>query len=527
MIHRRRHRAPVDGPQLRSGRASRRWRACAAFALAVAVVGLLSQASAAAESDHALGIQRFMVGTTRAAVGSAIRTAEVKPLHFAFGVELLSEHFNGTDTTESVRITLPAGLSFAPRPAAPLALFPNSPPWGWTFSPASQSCDLAGRLALCTVAGVPGGTQVLGWVTDIVAGAAGSYAIRVEVTSAGANRAPRRLNDSATLTVLVGERSGTAAIGTPVLTRTRLRPSFVQADVKVTQGGVPVRPSSATCVARFTDDRRYGRVRSQGEFVLGAARCVFSFNNARYRGKTLSGEIAVVVGGKRVSKAFSVRLGPGNALERPVGATVDGAVAAKPKPSATNEWRGTLHLASSTGIPGKPPGHSSLDIRLTLLPGATKTDPLGWTQPVSWVATYSSSRYVDPPCTDSAGNPVPSDVGKRTVVRGRTGERPASNAKDYPRVGIRWDATRSQWVIALSFFGGSGGGMRLPLVISTTKNCGKTWISYTGTPGLQNLTIRAAGTATSTELKGTGTPTGFYNAKDTSVSWDLALGSTK
>jgi len=69
--------------------------------------------------------------------------------------------------------------------------------------------------------------------------------------------------------------------------------------------------------------------------------------------------------------------------------------------------------------------------------------------------------------------------------------------------------------------------MRLPHVIKTTKNCGRTWITYTGTPGLQNLKIHADGTAATTALKGTGTPTGFYNARDTSVTWDLALRPSK
>ncbi len=84
---------------------------------------------------------------------------------------------------------------------------------------------------------------------------------------------------------------------------------------------------------------------------------------------------------------------------------------------------------------------------MSLLPGATTTDPLGWTQPVSWVAAYSSSWYENRSCPTS-----PTRVAERTVVRGRTGERPGTNAKDYPCIGIRCDAQRSKWVIALSFF---------------------------------------------------------------------------
>ena len=326
---------------------------------------------------------------------------------------------------------------------------------------------------------------------------------------------------------------GGVVVGSPVLTRTELRPSTVIADARVTQGGAAVLPTGVTCTASFAGDKAYGIRRYEGRFARGIARCGFVFNNARYRGKTLVGELTVLTGsvgsagGGRITKRFSVRIGSGNALERPVGATVKTDGGDKPKPSATTEWRGTVHVVTANGTPGRPPGQSSLDIVLTLLPGATKTDPQGWTQPVSWVATYSSERYSDPPCLDAAGNAVPSDIGARTVVRGRTGERPASNAKDYPRIGVRWDAERAKWVISLSFFGGGGGGMRLPHVIKTTKNCGRTWITYTGTPGLQNLKIHADGTAATTALKGTGTPTGFYNARDTSVTWDLALRPSK
>ena len=41
-----------------------------------------------------------MLGDTRAGARRAIRTAEAKSLRFAFGVDLLSEHNNGTATTD-------------------------------------------------------------------------------------------------------------------------------------------------------------------------------------------------------------------------------------------------------------------------------------------------------------------------------------------------------------------------------------------------------------------------------------------
>ena len=122
---------------------------------------------------------------------------------------------------------------------------------------------------------------------------------------------------------------GGVVVGSPVLTRTELRPSFVQADATVTRGGAPVLPTGVTCAASFSGDKQYGRRSYEGRFIRGIARCVFGFNNARYRGKTLVGELTVLTGsvgssgGGRITKRFSVRIGSGNApLEKPVGATV-------------------------------------------------------------------------------------------------------------------------------------------------------------------------------------------------------------
>ena len=92
---------------------------------------------------------------------------------------------------------------------------------------------------------------------------------------------------------------------------------------------------------------------------------------------------------------------------------------------------------------------------------------------------------------------------------------------------VSWDGARGTWVIALSFFGGGGGGMRLPPITKTTSNCVKAWVTFTGAPGLQNLKIRADGTTTSTVLQGRGTPTGFSDADDTTVTWDLTVAEAR
>ena len=242
---------------------------------------------------------------------------------------------------------------------------------------------------------------------------------------------------------------GGVVIGSPVLTRTELRPSFVQADATVTRGGAPVLPTGVTCTGSFSGDKQYGRRSYEGRFIRGIARCVFGFNNARYQGKTLVGEVTVLTGsvgsagGGRFTKRFSVRIGSGNRarFERPVGATVKNEEGDKAKPSATTEWHGTVRVVETIGTPGQSRQFISVDLRLSLLPGAIETAPLGRTQSTSWVATYSEAIYDDPPCLDSAGNPVPSTVGKRTNVRGRTGDPVGNYGKDSTRVAVSWDAT--------------------------------------------------------------------------------------
>ena len=273
-----------------------------------------------ATPEHEVGINAFMVGATRSTAARAIRTAEVKPLTFAFGVELLSEHAHSRDTAESLRVTLPQGLSFGPRPADPRTLFPSGVPAPWTFVPTSQSCSMAARVADCTAVVNLGGTELFGCLFDVVAERPGAYELRAEITSSGANDPPRQLNASATLRVIVGARSGAVVVGPPELSRPR--PSFVQADVRITQGGVPARPKSVTCAGLFRGDKRYSGRAYPGAFALGAARCAWGFNNARYLGKTFLGRITVSVGATKVTRSFSVRMGADQALLSPVGATL-------------------------------------------------------------------------------------------------------------------------------------------------------------------------------------------------------------
>lgn len=306
------------------------------IALAACLAAGLAQSGAAASftpmSDpvHRVGISAFMLGDTRVGARKAIRTAEAKSLRFAFGVDLLSEHHDSAATTEAVRLTLPAGLTWGEAPAEAKTLFPNGVPARWSFVPESESCAVSGRSAVCTATGVPSGTALLGWLLDVVASAPGTYKIVAELTPPhGLTRPSGRLNGRAILTVVVGGPK--LAVGIPRISRSKLQPSILRVVVPMTSNGAPVSPTAGRfafdrCVARMLQDPGYENKRALGHpggAKSGAVQCSIYFNNAQYRGMTLAGEIHIRVAGKPVVRKFSVRLGSGSNLSVPVGAVIE------------------------------------------------------------------------------------------------------------------------------------------------------------------------------------------------------------
>jgi hypothetical protein len=304
-------------------------RAGVVLALAACVAtGFAASADAVARAEqHRVGINAFMIGGSRSGARGAVRSGEVKSLRFAFGIDLISEHHNGSDTTETVRLTLPAGLAWGDGPGEAKTLFPNGVPSRWTFEAVSESCTVEGRTAVCTATGVPSGTQLFGWLLDVVASSAGTYEIAAELTPAdGFMRPSGRLNGRAILTVLVGAPK--LVIETPRIARTDRRPSIVQVVVPMTSGGGPVSPTAGRfrlerCVFRMANDQGYGEREGPGIVGPGFVRCAVGFNNTRYRGSTLIGEIHLRVAGRLVVRKFSVKLGSGSRLSSPVGAVVE------------------------------------------------------------------------------------------------------------------------------------------------------------------------------------------------------------
>jgi hypothetical protein len=186
---------------------------------------------------------------------------------------------------------------------------------------------VSGRTALCTATGVPSGTASLGWLLDVLAASPGTYRLVAELIPAdGFTRPSGHLNGRAVLTVIVG--TPTLVIGTPRISRAERRPSVLYVVVPMTSSGAPVSPTTGRftlerCVFRMAPDARYGRREGPVQAATGFVRCAASFNNARYRGSTLLGEVHLRIAGKPVVRKFSVRLGAGASLSSPAGAIVE------------------------------------------------------------------------------------------------------------------------------------------------------------------------------------------------------------
>jgi len=298
---------------------------------AAAVNSTSSASNQAASIEHRLGISSWMVGTTPSNARQVFHRAELQPLTFSIGVDLLSEH-RQEFTTEAVRVTLPKGLSWGPRGPSPKTLWSRD--GHWSFVPESQSCDIERTAATCKASGVPNGTSSFGWIFDVRAAAPGQYTLHAEVVppTDGLNQVPRGKDTPAAtdLIVLVGNRSGKVAASGLTLYRPPGRPSFVFASLTVRQGGLPVWGTLLICTNDFPGQRAYRgpvvfRIKPEDDslhFALGFAQCLSGFNNKRYLGKTMTGSVELRVGETRVVRSYSVRIGPGSKLLAPHGAVV-------------------------------------------------------------------------------------------------------------------------------------------------------------------------------------------------------------
>jgi hypothetical protein len=105
------------------------------------------------------------------------------------------------------------------------------------------------------------------------------------------------------------------------VTLTRPKPSFVKATVQVAKGGQPVRTENGRCTRAFSKPRP-STLTLGARTEVGRVVCTYVFNNARFAGQRMNGSLSFSVGTQRVTRSFSVRVGRGTALSRPLGAVV-------------------------------------------------------------------------------------------------------------------------------------------------------------------------------------------------------------
>jgi hypothetical protein len=164
--------------------------------LAIAAVSTALALGSQEAPGSRLGIGGFIVEGSPGEIWSGQKEPKwnVYSLEFDFGAVFLSEHDRLQPSSETVRFTLPAGLTWktgSARAIGPPGDIKNFPPNGWGFEPSSESCNIVGQVATCQASGVPSGTAHFSWTLRVAARAPGTYLPRVEIANPAANRPPR------------------------------------------------------------------------------------------------------------------------------------------------------------------------------------------------------------------------------------------------------------------------------------------------------------------------------------------------
>jgi hypothetical protein len=199
----------------------------------------------------------------------------------------------------TVRYVLPAGLHFGEIPPEPRGIARTVfPPWGWSFTPGSQSCTIQGQEATCQViGGIEVGTTFFGWLLDVVADGGGSYRVRAEIVAPAPAVDITPSNNQASFDVVITQGASAPVRVTPVRI-VRPRPSLVQASVQITTDkGLPVAPKNIRCRTSFGMPKIIS--------YPGYVRCSTLFNNSTYKGRTLRGTLSFTANGRPITVNFS------------------------------------------------------------------------------------------------------------------------------------------------------------------------------------------------------------------------------
>jgi hypothetical protein len=212
-----------------------------------------------------------------------------------FRIFVLVSSASGIEQDITVRIELPSGLR-----------------WGTDGPDPTEGCSGTAP-ATCTghIVRNPVGTVEGGWVWDVVAERAGTYAITASVDAnepdpdPSNNRFAYRVEVRQPTAGGGGRTGGSAVVASAVRTSpTRPRAgTTVTAAVRVSAGGVAVRPTRVSCTATIGRAKVAGAPSAQP----GAAVCRYRTPRAA-KGATLRGAVAFTARGTRMTRRFAVAL---------------------------------------------------------------------------------------------------------------------------------------------------------------------------------------------------------------------------
>lgn len=270
----------------------RRYVVVAALAGSTMVLGTPSAPAAPSDADLNIFVA---VGTTiPPPVIANSGTAEIEGLSFKAGAWI--DNNGGEEASARIRFTLPDGLRF-----------------GTDVPDPTESCVGTATTAECQTAlliATEPARRTEGWGWDVVADRAGSYLLRAEIIQTSVAD-PDLSSNTASATVVVTEPS-LPPPPAPVLvsaSATRLSPakpkagSLVTATVRVTAGGISLKPGNVRCSGTVGGVKLAGKPRA----AAGKATCAYRPPKTA-KGKTLRGAISFNARGKRFTKRFSAKL---------------------------------------------------------------------------------------------------------------------------------------------------------------------------------------------------------------------------
>lgn len=254
---------------------------------AVAAAALLVSSIAGAAPAGADLLLVLRIGRSNSTEGERVDnggTARVSSLAFKVGFTV--DNLGPDPTTVRVRFELPTGLR-------------------WTPSPTFEGCTLTGSVADCRsprpLAPDDATRRSIRGVWNVEAERPGSYVLKGEIAESSASDPdPSNNRPSSVTAVVAAEVTASAAKLRPAAARAG---APVSATVRVSAGGVPVRPTGLTCAGSV------GRAKLAGvpRVATGSATCVYRPPRSA-RGKLFRATIAFTAAGAKIIRRVEARL---------------------------------------------------------------------------------------------------------------------------------------------------------------------------------------------------------------------------